>query len=57
MFGNGLTAVIGWFGDVISALTATDGALVPLFTFISVAVGVSLLGLGLAWVRKMIWGW
>lgn len=56
-FGNGLTSVIGWFGDVVEALTAADGALAPLFIFISVAVGVSLLGLGLNWVRKMVWGW
>lgn len=53
---SGLGAVIGWVGEVVSALTTTDGALSALLPLLAIGVSVSALMLGIKAIRSFIWG-
>lgn len=53
---SGLTSVIGWVGEVVSSLTATDGALKELLPLLAIGVAVSALMLGVKAIRSFIWG-
>lgn len=54
--GTALSAVIGWVGDVVTALTTADGALYALLDLLVVGVAVSALMLGVKAIRSFIWG-
>lgn len=54
--GESLTTVIGWCGDVISAVTASDGALAELLPLWAVGVAISALMLGIRVMRGFAWG-
>lgn len=54
--GSGLTSVIGWFGDVITALTSSSGALAPLLPLFAIGIGVSLVMIVVKVVRRISWG-
>lgn len=51
-----LGTVISWVGEVVSALTATDGALSALLPLLAVGVAISALMLGIRAIRSFIWG-
>lgn len=51
-----LTTVIGWVGDVVSALTATDGKLAPLLPLLAIGVAISALMLGVKAIKSFAWG-
>ena len=53
---SGLSTVIGWVGEVVTALTATDGALADLLPLLAIGVAVSALMLGIKAIRSFIWG-
>ena len=44
--GTALTSVIGWVGDVVTALTTSTGALYALLPLLAVGIAVSALMLG-----------
>lgn len=52
--GNGVTAVIGYAGSVVTALTT--GALKDLLPVIGMAVGIGLVGWGIRTVKSLTWG-
>lgn len=54
--GDGLSAIITWIGDVITALTGTNGALAPLLPLLGISIGVSALLLAFRTIRSVIWG-
>ena len=54
--GTALTTVIGWCGDVIKAVTATDGALADLLPLWAIGIGISALMLGIRVMRGFAWG-
>ena len=54
--GSALTSVIGWCGDVISAVTASDGALAELLPLWAVGIAISALMLGIRVMRGFAWG-
>lgn len=54
--GTALTSVIGWIGDVVSALTTSSGSLYPLLPLLSITCAVSGLMLSIRVIRSMIWG-
>lgn len=54
--GSALTAVIGWIGDVLSALFGAEGVLSELMPLLTISIGISLLMLGFRVVRGFIWG-
>lgn len=53
---TGLTTCIGAVGDVVSALTATDGELAGLLVFIGLSVGASLVMFGIKAIKAFAWG-
>lgn len=54
--GTALTTVIGWCGEVLQAVTATDGALADLLPLWAVGIGISALMLGIRVMRGFAWG-
>lgn len=52
--GQALTTVIGWVGDVVTALTTGElAALLPLF---AIGISISALLLGVKIIRSFTWG-
>lgn len=54
--GSALTEVVGWCGDVVTAVTATEGALNPLLPLWAVGIGISAMMLGIRVMRGFAWG-
>ena len=58
--GSALGNVIGWIGQVVTALTdttsTTPGALTPLLPLLAITCAVSGLMLAIRVIRSMIWG-
>lgn len=54
--GTGLTSVVGWMGDVVTAVVATEGALNDLLPVFAIGVGVSLVAMGIKFIRSLTWG-
>ena len=54
--GEGLTAVIGWVGDVVTALTGEAGALKELLPLFAVGIAISALMLGISVIKSIVWG-
>lgn len=53
---SGLSTVIGWVGEVVTALTGAEGALNELLPLLAIGVSVSALMLGFKAIRSCIWG-
>lgn len=53
---SGLGTVIGWVGDVITAITSTTGALYPLLPVFAIGIAVSVVMLGIKIIRGFTWG-
>lgn len=51
-----ITAVIGWAGDVVSALVNTDGELHALLPLFAIGVAVSAVMLGVKIIKGFVWG-
>lgn len=54
--GSGVTAVIGYAGDVVTALVGESGALAALLPVIGMAIGIGLVGWGIRTVKSITWG-
>lgn len=54
--GVALTAVIGWIGQVVSALVTAEGALNALLPLLAVGVSISVLRFAVGAIRSFIWG-
>lgn len=54
--GTGLTQVISWIGQVISALVGADGALAPIWPLIGVSIGISVVLFGIKVMKGFTWG-
>lgn len=54
---TGVTNVITWMGQVVSAIFGTDGALADLLPIIGIAVAISLLAFGVKIIRRIMWGY
>lgn len=51
---SGIGSVIGWIGDVVTALTTGElSALLPLF---AIGIAISAIMLGIKMVRSIVWG-
>lgn len=53
---TGVTSVIGWVGEVVTALTGTDGDLYALLPLLAIGVSVSAVMFGFKAIRSVIWG-
>lgn len=54
--GDGITSVLGWFGNVITSFTSTNGALAPLLPFFGIAIAISLVLLVVKVIKRIAWG-
>ena len=54
--GTTLITVIGWFGEVVGALTGETGELAPLLAFLCIGFAITVLFAGIKMVRSFIWG-
>lgn len=54
--GDALTAVIGWVGNVVTAITTSTGALYALLPVFAISIGVSLLLVGVKIIRRICYG-
>lgn len=53
---SGLGTVIDWVGTVVTALTATDGALAPLLPLLAIGVSVTVVSMAIGTIRSFTWG-
>lgn len=54
--GDALTMVMGWIGDVLSALVTTDGALSALWPLAMVGIAFALVAKGISMIKDFAWG-
>ena len=53
---SGITTVIGWIGDVITAITSTSGELNQLLPLFAIGIAISAILLGIKVIRSIVWG-
>lgn len=54
--GTGITSVIGWVGEVITAMTTTEGALNDLLPLFAIGIAISAVLLGVKVIKSIVWG-
>lgn len=54
--GDALSMVMGWIGDVLTALVTTDGALSALWPLAMVGIAFGLVYKGIGMIRSFTWG-
>ena len=54
--GSGVTAVIGYAGEVVTSLISESGELAALLPVIGMAIGIGLVGWGIRTVKSLTWG-
>lgn len=54
--GTAMTTVLGWIGDVLSALLTTDGALSPLWPLAMVGIAFGVVRMGIGYIKSFTWG-
>lgn len=53
---TGITTVIGWVGNVVTALLATEGQLSALLPLFAIGISISAILLGVRIIKSFIWG-
>lgn len=53
---TGVTSVIGWVGDVVSAMTTEAGELGELLPLFGIGIAVSAVLLGVKVIKSIVWG-
>lgn len=54
---TGVTNVITWVGQVVTAIFGSNGAMAPLLPIIGVAVGIGIVGFGIRTIKNVVWGY
>lgn len=54
--GDALTLVMGWIGEVLSALVTADGALSALWPLAMIGIAFGLVYKGIGMIRSFTWG-
>lgn len=54
--GTGITSVIGWIGDVVTAITTTEGELSALLPLFAIGISISAILFGIKAIKSIIWG-
>lgn len=54
--GSGVTEVISWGGEVLTAITGTDGAFAAVLPVIGISIGLGIVGWGIATIKSLVWG-
>lgn len=55
--GDGVTNVISWVGEVVTALFGASGAMSALLPIVGVAVGIGIIGFGIRTIKNVVWGY
>jgi len=53
---DGVVAVIGYGGDVVSALLSETGEFAALLPIIGMAIGMGVVGWGIRTIKSLTWG-
>lgn len=53
----GVTSVIGWVGNVVSAIFGESGAMSDLLPAIGIAIGIGIIGFGIRTIKNVVWGY
>lgn len=53
---SGVTSVIGWIGEVVTALTVESGDLAGLLPLFGVGIAISAVLLGVKVIKSIVWG-
>ena len=53
---SALSSVIGWIGQVVGAITGTEGALAELLPIFGIGIAVTVVMLGIRVLRGFTWG-
>lgn len=54
--GTAMTTVLGWIGDVLDALLATEGALHALWPLAMVGIAFGVVRMGIGYIKSFTWG-
>lgn len=54
--GTAMTTVLGWIGDVLSALLAEGGDLAPLWPLAMVGIAFGVVRMGIGYIKSFTWG-
>lgn len=54
--GNGVTEVIAWGGEVLTAIVGESGSMNAVLPVIGVAIGLGIVGWGVATIKSLVWG-
>lgn len=52
--GTGVTSVIGWGGNVLTAITT--GSMSAVLPVVGVTVGLGIVGWGIKTIKSLVWG-
>lgn len=54
--GTGVTEVIGWGGEVLTAIVGETGSMNAVLPVIGIAIGLGIVGWGIATIKSLVWG-
>lgn len=53
---SAVPTVIGWVGDVLSAIVTTEGELSAILPVIGLAIAFGVIGFGVRTIKNLTWG-
>ena len=53
---SGITTVIGWIGEVVTAIVGESGTLKELGPLFAIGISISAILLGVKMIRSIVWG-
>ena len=54
--GTALTAVVGWVGEVVTAVCGASGSLKDLLPLVAIGVAVTACSYGVKIIKSFVWG-
>lgn len=54
--GTGVTQVIDWGGDVLSAIVGESGSMAAVLPVVGIAIGMGIVGWGISTIKSLVWG-
>lgn len=56
LVGTGITTVMSWVGEVVTAMLNTDGDLAALAPLFAIGIAISAVLLGVKIIKSLVWG-
>lgn len=54
--GTGVTEVISWGGEVLTAIVGETGAFGAVLPVVGISVGLGIVGWGIKTIKSLVWG-